>query len=152
MIEQLAELPHVIGIKQSGGNIHLLADILVRLKDKLTILAAIDDLHFPSFVMGVHGTLAAIPTVTPHLTVKLWRATQAGDYDLARQIHETILPIWRAVEGPSMPAKIKEALRLQGRPAGKARHPIQAVNAKEQKQIANALKQADLLAVEYQQG
>jgi 4-hydroxy-tetrahydrodipicolinate synthase len=149
VVEKLAELPHIIGIKQSGGNMHLLADLLRKVKGKLSILAAIDDLHFPAFVMGVDGALAAIPTVTPHISVRLWNETQAGNYETAKQIHENILSIWRTLEGPNLPSRIKEALRLQGRPVGKARHPIQPVSAEEHKLIHEALKNEGLLAKEY---
>jgi len=144
-IEQLIEIPSIVGIKQSAGNIALLGDLILKFKDKITILAALDNLHFPAFVMGAHGTLAAIPTITPHLTVKLWNCVQDGNYTEAREIHETILPIWHAIEEPNMPAKIKEALRLQGREAGKARNPMPPVTKKESEKIRLALKNAGLL-------
>ncbi|MBD1381997.1 dihydrodipicolinate synthase family protein [Metabacillus arenae] len=146
VIEDLAELPHVIGIKQSAGEMHLLADLLIKVKGKITILAAIDDLHYPAFVMGVDGTLAAIPTVTPHLTVQLWKEVQNGNYEKALKLHETILPIWNAIKEPNMPSKLKEALRLQGRNVGKARKPIQPVTKEESEKIYEALKNAGLLA------
>ena len=150
VVEKLAEeVPHVIGIKQSGGNMHLLADLLLKVKDKLTILAAIDDLHFPAFMMGAHGALAAIPTVTPYLSVKLWNEVQNGNYAEALQTHETILSIWRSIEGPNLSSRIKEALRLQGRPVGVPRHPYQPVSAEESTNISSALKNAGLLAQEY---
>lgn len=144
VVERLADLPHVVAIKQSGGDIHLLADLLVRLKDKLSILAAIDDLHFPAFAMGAHGTLAAIPTVTPHLTVQLWEAVRTEDYEAARRIHEKILPVWRTIDGPNSPSRLKEALNMQGRPVGKARHPMQQVSVAERSAIRNALEGAGL--------
>lgn len=146
VVEQLAAIPHVVAIKQSGGDMHKLADLILRLRDRLSILAAVDDLHYPAFMLGAHGTLAAIQTITPHLTVRLWRACQARDYDEALRLHELILPVWRAAEGPNTPARIKEALHLQGRQAGKARHPLGPVTAEERQRIAAALDRAGLLA------
>lgn len=148
-IEVLADIPNIIGIKQSAGNMDLLADLLIKVKGKITILAAIDNLHFPAFAMGVDGTLAAIPTVTPYLTVKLWDAVQRGDYDTARQLHETILPVWNSIKEPNMPSKLKEALRLQGRPVGKARNPMPPVTPEESQKIADALQNAGLLEKTY---
>lgn len=148
-IEKLAELPHVVGIKQSGGEMHLLADLICKLKDKLTILAAVDDLHFPAFMLGAHGALAAIPTVTPYLSVKLWNDVKEGRYDEAKELHEIILAVWRSVEGINQPARIKEALRLQGRIVGKARHPVQPVTLEQSEAIRNALQNAGLLAKEF---
>ncbi|WP_256064621.1 MULTISPECIES: dihydrodipicolinate synthase family protein [unclassified Streptomyces] len=56
-IEMLRDVPQVVAVKQSGGDIHLLADLLHRLRDRFTVLAALDDLHYPAFVMGAHGAL-----------------------------------------------------------------------------------------------
>jgi 4-hydroxy-tetrahydrodipicolinate synthase len=149
VVEVLADLPHVVGIKQSAGNMNLLADLLITVKGKISILAAIDDLHYPAFVMGVDGTLAAIPTVTPNLTVKLWKAVQNGDYETAKKLHETILPVWNTIKEPNMPSKLKEALRLQGRPVGKARNPMPPVTKEQSEKIAAALQNAGLLANSY---
>lgn len=148
-VEVLADLPHVVGIKQSAGNMDLLANLLIKVKGKITILAAIDNLHYPAFAMGVDGTLAAIPTITPYLTVKLWNAVQNGNYEEAKKLHETILPVWNSIKEPNMPSKLKEALRLQGRPAGKARNPMPAVSPEETKIIAEALQNAGLLEKSY---
>lgn len=146
VVDALADLPHVVSIKQSGGDLHRVADLIMRVADRVTILSAVDDLLFPSFILGAHGTLAAIQTIAPRLVVGLWDACQAGDIAEARRLHELILPIWRAVEGPNMPSRIKEALRLQGRNGGVARRPLGPVRAAERAAIAAALERASLLA------
>lgn len=140
-----ARVPEVVAVKQSGGDIHLLAQLLHRVGDRFSILAALDDLHYPAFALGAHGALAAIPTVTPHLSVQLWDAVQAGDHDLARRLHERILTVWTAIDRPNLPATIKAALDLQGRPAGLPRKPFAAATDEDRARIAEALRTADLL-------
>ncbi|GAA3563590.1 4-hydroxy-tetrahydrodipicolinate synthase [Amycolatopsis ultiminotia] len=147
VIERLAdEVPGVIAVKQSGGDIHLLAKILHRVRDKITVLAALDDLHYPSFVMGAHGALAAIPTVTPKLSVDLWDAVQRGDHEEALRLHHVILGVWTAIDGPNLPARIKAALELQGRRGGLPRHPFAPATDAERATIRAALDAAGLLA------
>jgi 4-hydroxy-tetrahydrodipicolinate synthase len=148
LIDRLADLPHIVAIKQSGGDMHRLADLLLRVGERITILSAVDDLLFPSFLLGAHGTLAAIQTIAPRLVVDLWHACQAGNIAQARHLHELILPIWRSVEAPNMPARIKEALRLQGRDGGIARRPLGPVSAAERANISAALERAALLALQ----
>ncbi|RIK38043.1 MAG: dihydrodipicolinate synthase family protein, partial [Chloroflexi bacterium] len=109
LVVRLADLPHVVAIKQSGGDMHKLADLIMRIGDRISILSAVDDLLYPSFALGAQGTLAAIQTVAPHLVVALWHACQRGDHAEALRLHKLILPIWRAVEGPNMPSRVKEA-------------------------------------------
>ncbi|MBB5157769.1 dihydrodipicolinate synthase family protein [Saccharopolyspora phatthalungensis] len=146
VMDRVADLPQVVGIKQSGGDMHLVADLMERVSDRLTVLAAVDDLMYASFVLGADGALAAIPTVTPQLSVQLWDAVQAGDHALARSLHARILKVWRAIEAPNLPARIKEALRLQGRGGGLPRHPFTPVSEAESEAIKTALSSAGLLA------
>ncbi|MET7637960.1 dihydrodipicolinate synthase family protein [Streptomyces sp. NPDC005438] len=144
-IERLREVPQVVAVKQSGGDIHLLVDLLHRVRDRFTILAALDDLHYPAFVMGAHGALAAIPTVTPRLSVELWDAVQQGDHSRALELHERILTVWRAIDAPNLPATIKAALELQGRPAGLPRRPFAPATESERSRIRTALRAANLI-------
>lgn len=146
VVDRLADLEWVVGIKQSGGDLHKLADLVTTVQDRISVLAAVDDLHLPAFVLGARGALAAIPTVTPHLSTALWDAVQGGDLALARKLHEQILPIWRALDGPNQPATIKEALRLQGRDGGLPRRPVSPVTPEVSARIAAALAGAGLLA------
>ncbi len=140
------EVPLVVAIKQSGGNIHLLAELLANYRDRFRILAALDNLHYPAFVMGAHGALAAIPTVTPRLSVELWDAVQRGDHAAARSLHEKILAVWTAIDGPNLPARIKAALELQGRDGGRPRKPFAPASDAERAEIGQALKVAGLIA------
>ncbi|MEU7837806.1 MULTISPECIES: dihydrodipicolinate synthase family protein [unclassified Nonomuraea] len=145
VIERLAAVPQLVAIKQSGGDMHLLVDLLARVRDRFTILAALDDLHYPAFVLGAHGALAAIPTVTPRLSVELWNAIQDGDHALALKLHERILTVWRAIDGPNLPATLKAALELQGRNGGRPRKPFAPASSAERERIAVALRAANLI-------
>jgi 4-hydroxy-tetrahydrodipicolinate synthase len=144
-IEQLASVPQVVAVKQSGGDMHFLVDLLARVRDRFTILAALDDLHYPAFVLGAHGALAAVPTVTPKLSVQLWDAVQAGDHQTALALHERILTVWRAIDGPNLPATVKAALQLQGREGGLPRKPFAPATPEERQRIADALRAANLI-------
>ncbi|WP_019549468.1 dihydrodipicolinate synthase family protein [Streptomyces sulphureus] len=144
-IELLREVPQVVAVKQSGGDVHLLADLLHRVRDRFTILAALDDLHYPAFMMGAHGALAAIPTVTPQLSVELWNAVQAGDHATALALHERILTVWRAIDAPNLPATLKAALELQGRSPGLPRRPFAPATEAERERIRTALVAANLI-------
>ncbi|WP_219460304.1 dihydrodipicolinate synthase family protein [Nonomuraea rhizosphaerae] len=145
VIERLADIPQLVAIKQSGGDMHLLADLLARVRERFTILAALDDLHYPAFVLGAHGALAAIPTVTPRLSVELWNAVQDGDHALALSLHERILTVWKAIDSPNLPATLKAALELQGRDGGRPRKPFAPASQAERERIAAALRAANLI-------
>ena len=142
----LNELPGVIGIKQSGGNIHQLADLLHYDPPGGRILTAVDDLLFPAYLMGARGAISATLTVAPQLCLDQWNAVQSGDNATALEIHNKLLPIWRAIEGPNMTMRIKAALEMMGRYGGYGRSPLTPVSDAERAAVRAALDHAGLLA------
>ena len=139
---KLADDPWIVGVKQSGGDIHKLGDLLAANHGKLRVLSAIDALLYPSFVLGADGAVAAILTVLPRLCVELWDSVRRGDHAAALALHERILPVWRAIEAPDLPARVKAALEIQGRPVGLARSPILPVSPEVRDRIRAALEEA----------
>lgn len=138
----MREIPGLIGVKQSAGDLKLLADLLMTSADAGLIMSAVDALLYPSFALGAHGAIAAILTAAPGLCVKLWDQAQAGDYAGALATHLKLLPIWNAIMADNLPANVKTALALQGRPAGVPRMPMPASSAEQRRAIGAALRAA----------
>jgi 4-hydroxy-tetrahydrodipicolinate synthase len=144
---RLSDIPQVVAVKQSGGDIHKLADLLLMNDGRLKIYSAVDDLMYPSFSLGADGAIAAILTVLPGQSVALWDAVKRGDHAAALKLHAQLLPAWRAIGTADMPARIKLALEMQGRAAGIARHPILPVSDQGRAEIAAALERAGIQAM-----
>ena len=138
----ITEVPGVVGVKQSAGDMHALAELLVLLKDRGTVLAAVDDLLYPCFCLGAHGAIAAILTAVPSLCLELWGAVQEGWYTDAREIHERLLGVWLSIKGANLPANVKTAMRLQGRPSGLPRAPMSPSSPEVEEGIRLALRDA----------
>ncbi len=145
---RLAEQTWVVAVKQSGGDIHKLADLLRGVHEtgsKLRVLSAVDALLMPSYLMGAHGSVAAILSVVPELSVELWHACRDGDLERARALHERILPIWRIMEHPDMTSRVKCAIELQGRHVGEPRRPLLPVSIQVKEQIRAGLERSGVL-------
>lgn len=149
-VESLQELiaanPLIIGIKQSGRNIHALAALLAEVGRKIKIFSAIDDMVFPSFVLGVDGTISGTSAMFPRETVEMWKAAQSGDYDLGLGLHERLTPVWRTVDYPDFCARAKYAATLAGRSVGKPRRPFQWPTGEAAASIEAALRSGRLLS------
>jgi len=139
LARMLREIEGVIGVKQSAGDMKLLADLLLLAGDDGAILSAVDALLYPSFCLGAHGAIAAILSAAPERCVALWDAVAAGDHDRALGLHRQLLPLWNALEGDNLPANVKTALALQGRPAGQPRRPMPVSSAAQRAAIQAAL-------------
>lgn len=138
----MREIPGLIGVKQSAGDLKLLADLLMSSADAGLIMSAVDALLYPSFALGAHGAIAAILTAAPELCVKLWDQVAADDNAGALQTHLKLLPIWNAIMDDNLPANVKTALAMQGRPAGAPRMPMPPSSSEQRAAIAAALKAA----------
>jgi 4-hydroxy-tetrahydrodipicolinate synthase len=135
----------VIGVKQSAGDMKMLADLLVLLGNRGRIMSAVDALMYPSFALGAHGGIAAILTAVPGLYVRLWDAVQGGDHKHARTLHEKLLVLWNALLGDNLPANVKCAQILLGRKAGVPRPPMPASSPAQAAAIRAALQGAGQL-------
>lgn len=146
LLLRLAEIEQVVAVKQSGGDIHKLADLIRANAGRLRIFTAVDDLLYSSFSLGAEGAIAAILTVLPDLCMELWHACQRGDHATARSLHERILPVWRAMHYPDMSSRTKAAIALRGREVGVARRPLLPVSEQARAELASALDQAGVLS------
>jgi 4-hydroxy-tetrahydrodipicolinate synthase len=135
----LAEVPGVIGVKQSAGDLKLLADLMVSAPAGSRIFSAVDALLYPSFTLGAHGAIAAILTAAPHAVVALWDAVRKGDHMRALDLHGRLLALWNAMVADNLPACTKHAQSLQGVLAGQPRAPMPAVSPAQRHAIEVAL-------------
>ena len=138
----ITEVDGVIGVKQSAQDLKALADLLLLLGDDGVIMSAVDALLYPSFMLGAHGAIAAILTAAPELCVRLWDVVQVGDQATALELHTKLLAIWNAIQGDNLPANVKFAMELQGRPAGQPRAPMPPASVAQQACIRQALADA----------
>jgi len=138
--------PMIVGVKQSGRNIHLLAALLAFLKGRIPIYSAIDDLVYPSFMLGADGTISGTSSVFPRETVELWECVREGNVVRALELHNALVPVWRSLDGPQFPSRVKYALALLGRAAGKPRSPFTWPRGKDAARIEQALETGGFLA------
>lgn len=141
----MTEVKGVIGVKQSAGDMKLLADLLLLLDGRGIVFSAVDALLYPTYMLGAHGSIAAILTAAPTLCVQQWDAVQRGDHATALEIHNKLLRIWNAMPHDNLPANIKTAMRLQGRDGGIPRAPMQQSSPEQEAAIKGALQSAGLL-------
>jgi 4-hydroxy-tetrahydrodipicolinate synthase len=140
LVRIMREVPGVIGVKQSAGDLKLFADLMITAPTGKRIFSAVDALLYPSFALGAHGSIAAILTAAPHACVQLWDAVQAGDHERALDLHRRLLVLWNALVADNLPACTKYAQTLQGVPAGHPRAPMPPASPAQQRAIQAALR------------
>ena len=141
LVEIMADIPGVVGVKQSAGDLKLFADLMATAPEGARIMSAVDALMYPSFTLGAHGAVAAILTAAPRACVTLWDAVEAGDHPAALDLHLRLLALWNAMIDDNLPAAVKAALDFQGLAGGLPRRPMPAASNSQRSAIAAALRE-----------
>ena len=135
----------LIGVKQSAGDLKLMADLLMSSADVGLIMSAVDALALSLVLSGsAWRPLPPFFRQRRELCVKLWQQVKAGDHAAALKLHHHLLPIWNAIMDDNLPANVKTALALQGRPAGIPRRPMPESSPAQTQAIRAALLAAGM--------
>jgi 4-hydroxy-tetrahydrodipicolinate synthase len=128
------------GVHQAGGNAHLLADVL-HLNPRVPVYTGVEDLIYMAFLLGAEGAISALATVFPEDCLALYEANRQGDSTSAREIHEKLNRLWRALDHPvEFLSRIKWALTLRQREAGVPRSPYNVLSGESQRILREALE------------
>ncbi|MDP8930485.1 MAG: 4-hydroxy-tetrahydrodipicolinate synthase [Actinomycetota bacterium] len=122
----LAEVPNIVGVKDSAGDVAKTAELLAQAPNEFVVYCGADELNLPMLAVGAAGFVSVAAHVAgPEL------ADLAGSFESdpakAREIHLRLLPLFRALFLEPSPAPLKAILNDLGLPAGPVRPPL--VNA-----------------------
>jgi len=135
----MREEPGIIGVKQSAGDLKMLADLLNEDEPGGRIYAAIDALLYPSISLGAHGVISMLASAAPKACLELWNAVRRGDHTRALALHRKMLRLWNAIFADNRIATAKYALSLQGMPVGVCRRPTLPASPAQQEGIKAAI-------------
>jgi len=145
LLRIMDEVPGVLGVKQSAGDMKLFADLIRRAKPENMIFSAVDALLYLSYKLGAPGSIAAILTAAPGPSVKLWDAVIDQDWETAKDLHEKLMPLWDAIGLDNMPSLCKYAQSLQGLESGFARRPTSPATDDQKEKVKEALINLNLI-------
>ncbi len=152
LLKMCEEVPSIRAIKDWIGNVphhewHI--QTLQNLKRPVNVLTTHSSWLFSSLVLGCNGLLSGSGSVIADLQAQLFRAVQANDLALAKQLHERIAPTARVFYADpfvDMHNRMKEALVLMGKlPRAVVRPPLVKIERAEIARIRQALIEAGLL-------
>ncbi len=141
VVVELSSHPNIIGIKDSGGDITKMGEIVRGAEPDFQVLAGSAGFMLPALSVGAVGAIVALANIAPELCLALYRAFVDGDPDRAREIQFRIIPLNRAVtSGGGVPA-LKAAMDCLGLYGGPARLPIQPSGPSERALLAAMLEE-----------
>jgi 4-hydroxy-tetrahydrodipicolinate synthase len=140
MLRIMDEVPGVVGMKQSGGDLKSVSDLLLRAKPDNLVLSGVDALLYPGFALGMHGAITALTSAVPGAVVKLHELVKKGQHDAARELHFKLNALWNSLNHDNLPACVKYIQHLQGVSMFEPRRPMNRVSEAQKTAIQKALK------------
>ena len=128
-VVSIAQHPNIIGIKDSGGNVGKLAQIVGALGDEFQALAGSASFFFPSLTVGATGAVMALANIAPQALIDLYQSFKRGDWDEAAAAQQRLVPVNTAVTARFGVAGLKAAMDLMGYYGGPVRSPLQPLDA-----------------------
>jgi len=145
IIRKLAEIDNIVGMKDSGGNLTYVNEVLRTTGPDFHFFCGRDTVIFNVLTSGGSGAVPASANVAPKLVVDLYNHVKSGNYEAARQAQFDLTPLRMAFSLGSFPVVIKEALSILGFDTGGARAPIQSLTPENHRRLVEVLKKMELV-------
>ena len=139
LVARLSDHPNIVGVKDSGGNIVQISEILRDVPSDFAVFAGSASFLFPAAVMGAVGGTLATANVVPDLCVRLLDLAQRGEVQEGRQLQKSLLALNAAVTGRFGVAGLKAALDMVGYYGGLPRRPMLPLKDGEKTEIRHIL-------------
>jgi 4-hydroxy-tetrahydrodipicolinate synthase len=127
-IRRLAELPRIIGIKDSSGDMAFMLRMMAAVqpvRPDFVFLTGWEAALVPMLAMGCQGGTNATSGVVPELTRKLYDLTKAGQLEQARTLQLRLIELFDAMlYSADFPEGFRAAVELRGFHFGRGRQPM----------------------------
>ncbi|UVH54788.1 dihydrodipicolinate synthase family protein [Variovorax paradoxus] len=154
VLAELAQMPHVVGIKEGSWEAAAYEAnrrLVKRVAPHVAMMASGDEHLLTCFAIGSEGSLVSLAAVVPELVIDLDLAIKRGDLAQARNLNDRIYPLAKAIYGTApggyATARLKTCLKLLGRfPSDAMRPPIGPLPRDEVAALERALAEAGVHA------
>jgi len=142
---RLAEIEQVVGVKESCGDLHQVAQLIAATPDSFRVLSGDDWAVLPMMALGGAGVISTASNVAPGDVVELVRAFRSGDLARARDVYYRLLPLVDALFCETNPIPVKAALAMRGLIHEELRLPLVRLSDASRARLQLALKEFGLL-------
>jgi 4-hydroxy-tetrahydrodipicolinate synthase len=127
VVEDLADIPNVVGLKDSSGNLTYTMEILEFAGDRINVLVGHDEVVLNALAGGASGMILASAQVYPEVWQSVLKAVQCGDLEAARVLQRQVQKLSRIFCRYGGGVAVKQALRMMGVDAGVPRSPLKSI-------------------------
>jgi 4-hydroxy-tetrahydrodipicolinate synthase len=139
LIERLAEIPGIVGLKQ-GDLTPTVIDILVnRVGGRIRLFCASDLAFLGPVAAGFDGLSSTNSGAIPELIQASYRAARSGDLPTAGELHRVWYPLRELARRYGQPQTTKAAMAARGYRGGSVRPPLSDLDQAARQQVTAAV-------------
>ena len=141
-----ADCPTITAIKEAGGSVDRVNQLVQALPAGFTILCGDDPLTLPFVSCGATGLVSVASNLIPEIIVKLVKACLSGNFPEALAMQKQYYPLMRGLMSLDVnPVPIKTAVALQGHCLPDLRLPLAPLSSENTDKLTALLKAYQLI-------
>lgn len=145
MIIAMSEHPNIVGLKESGGNVVKMGEVLGNAKPGFQVLAGGAGFLLPALAMGAVGGILASANIAPDHCLEIYRSFIAGELTRAKELQHKIIPLNSAVTSRWGVPALKAAMDLLGLYGGHVRRPLLPADENMREQLKEVMQEEGLI-------
>jgi len=123
-VARLATHPNIVGMKESGGDVAQVADLVSQTPADFTVLAGAAATLYPMMCVGAAGGILALAGALPAPCMHLYELIVSGRHEEAIALQRQLVPAARLLGATHGVPGLKAALNLLGYDVGVPRPPL----------------------------
>ncbi|WP_082795211.1 4-hydroxy-tetrahydrodipicolinate synthase [Alkalihalobacillus trypoxylicola] len=137
---ELSKVENIMALKEASGDLEQIAEIITHTDDDFSVYCGDDALLLPALSIGCVGIVSVASHVCGHEFQTLIRSYQNGKVSIAAKLHQSLLPLLKALTIAPNTTCIKYALQLKGIESGYVRLPLVELSKEEKNIIKKEMK------------
>ena len=114
-LARLAEVPHILGVKEASGNISQIAEVCNAVPETFLVFSGDDAITLPVIALGGVGIISVASNEIPREMSELTRAALNNDWTTARTLQRKYLALMQTNFIESNPLPVKAVLAMMGK-------------------------------------
>lgn len=143
---RLAKIPNIAAVKEASGSLEQMSRLRSACGGKVALISGDDALTLPVLSIGGTGVISVAANIVPAEIARLILAYERGRSGQALRLHESLLPLVKALFLETNPIPVKTAMhRMKLIPDGRLRLPMTPMHPARRKELFTVLRARRLI-------
>jgi len=143
---RLAEKANIVALKEASGVLDQVGEIIAKAPEGFAVYSGDDSATLPLMSIGAVGVVSVAAHVVGRRMRDMIESFVRGDVERAKNLHLSLLPIFKTLFIVTNPVPVKAALAMAGFSVGGVRQPLWPMDEKEERILRDCMESFGLLA------